>query len=156
MKVAVIHGPNLNLLGQREPDVYGRGTLADLDVRLRAEAVELGVELESFQSNVEGALIDYVQESAGRIAGFVVNAGGYTHTSVALLDALVGVNRPYVEVHLTNVAARESYRHRSLLSAKAAGVVTGFGPASYSLGLRGLVESLRTAAGPAGRAGSTE
>ena len=156
MKVAVIHGPNLNLLGQREPEVYGSVTLEALEARLRAEAGGLGVELESFQSNVEGVLIDYIQEAAARVAGFVVNAGGYTHTSVALLDALVGVNRPYVEVHLTNVAARESYRHESLLSARAAGVVTGFGPASYSLGLRGLVDSLRTGAGPAGSAGSTE
>src|SRR5690349_4784047 len=121
VRIAVVHGPNLNLLGTREPAVYGRMTLAELDESLRSEASALGVELESHQANGEGELIDYIQEAAGRVAGFVVNAGGYTHTSVALLDALVGVDRPYVEVHLTNVAGRESFRHRSLLSPKAAG-----------------------------------
>ena len=156
MRIAVIHGPNLNLLGTREPAVYGRVTLSELENGLRSEAAELGVELESHQANGEGELIDYIQEAAARVAGFVVNAGGYTHTSVALLDALVGVDRPYVEVHLTNVAGRESFRHRSLLSGKAAGVVTGFGPASYSLGLRGLVSRLRAGSGVAGGTGPTE
>ena len=156
MRIAVVHGPNLNLLGTREPAVYGRLTLAEVDAGLRTEAAELGVELESHQANGEGELIDYIQQAASRVAGFVVNAGGYTHTSVALLDALVGVDRPYVEVHLTNVAGRESFRHHSLLSSKAAGVVTGFGPASYSLGLRGLVSRLRTGTGPAAGAGPTE
>ena len=120
MRIAVVHGPNLNLLGTREPAVYGRLTLAEVDAGLRTEAAELGVELESHQANGEGELIDYIQQAASRVAGFVVNAGGYTHTSVALLDALVGVDRPYVEVHLTNVAGRESFRHHSLLSSKAA------------------------------------
>ncbi|MEO5510322.1 MAG: type II 3-dehydroquinate dehydratase [Longimicrobiales bacterium] len=143
MRVAVVHGPNLNLLGQREPLVYGPDTLETINVRLSEEGRALGVEIESFQANLEGALIDYVQEAAGRVDGFVVNAGGYTHTSVALLDALVGVGKPYVEVHISNVAARENFRHQSLLSAKAVGVVTGFGPASYSLGLTGLVGRLR-------------
>ena len=150
MKVAVIHGPNLNLLGQREQEVYGRTTLSEIDTRLQAEGRELGVEVECYQNNVEGSLIDFIQAAASRVDGFVVNAGGYTHTSVALLDALVGVSRPYVEVHLSNVAARESFRRSSLLSAKAAGVVSGFGPSSYSLGLRGLVGHLRAGNGRSG------
>jgi 3-dehydroquinate dehydratase-2 len=133
----------LNLLGQREPLVYGSDTLEAINGRLHEEGSALGVEIETFQGNLEGALIDYIQDAAGRVDGFVVNAGGYTHTSVALLDALVGVGKPYVEVHISNVAARESFRHQSLLSAKAVGVVTGFGPASYSLGLTGLVGRLR-------------
>jgi 3-dehydroquinate dehydratase II len=152
VRIAVIHGPNLNLLGQREPGVYGSRTLAEIDGRLREEGSALDVEVESFQANGEGELIDFIQRAAPRVDGFVVNAAGYTHTSVALLDALVGVGRPYVEVHLSNVAARESFRHRSLLSARAAGVVTGFGPASYSLGLRGLVETLRAGDGRSGGA----
>jgi 3-dehydroquinate dehydratase II len=143
VRIGVVHGPNLNLLGQREPTVYGSMTLSQIDARLIEEGRAMDVEVECFQSNSEGGLIDFVQHASSRVAGFVVNAGGYTHTSVAFLDALVGVGRPYVEVHISNVAARENFRHRSLLSARAAGVVTGFGAASYSLGLRGLVERLR-------------
>jgi 3-dehydroquinate dehydratase-2 len=145
VKVAIVHGPNLNLLGQREPSVYGATTLAEIDTRLRGEGSAAGVEVESYQSNVEGELIDFIQSASKRVDGFVVNAGGYTHTSVALFDALVGVGLPYVEVHISNVAARENFRHVSLLSPRAAGVVTGFGPASYSLGLRGLIDVLRAA-----------
>jgi 3-dehydroquinate dehydratase-2 len=145
VKVAIVHGPNLNLLGQREPSVYGATTLAEIDARLRGEGSAAGVEVESYQSNVEGELIDFIQSASKRVDGFVVNAGGYTHTSVALFDALVGVGLPYVEVHISNVAARENFRHVSLLSPRAAGVVTGFGPASYSLGLRGLIDVLRAA-----------
>ena len=143
MRVSVVHGPNLNLLGQREPSVYGHATLADIDQRLSALAGELGVELESFQSNAEGALIDYIQEAGTRCDGYLVNAGGLTHTSVALLDALLAVGRPYVEVHLSNPAGRERFRHRSLLAARARGVVQGFGASSYALGLRGLVQVVR-------------
>jgi 3-dehydroquinate dehydratase-2 len=143
VRVAVIHGPNLNMLGQREPTIYGTATLGEIDSMLQQEGSVLDVDVVCFQSNVEGTLIDYVQRVATEVDGFVVNAGGYTHTSVALLDALVGCGRPFVEVHLSNVAAREGFRHHSLLSAKAAGVVTGFGAASYSLGLRGLVSGLR-------------
>src|SRR4051812_3430766 len=138
------------MLGQREPTIYGTATLEEIDSMLRQEGSALGVEVDCFQSNVEGTLIDYVQSAATRVDGFVVNAGGYTHTSVALLDALVGSSRPFVEVHLSNVAAREDFRHQSLLSAKAAGVVTGFGAASYSLGLRGLVGGLRASERAAG------
>ena len=152
VRIAVVHGPNLNLLGQREPELYGATTLTAIDERLRTEGRALGVDVETFQSNVEGVLIDYIQEAAARVAGFVVNAAGYTHTSVAIADALSGVGRPYVEVHVTNLAARESFRHTSLLSAKAAGVVAGFGPASSSLGLMGLVGRLR--AGDAAMSGA--
>jgi 3-dehydroquinate dehydratase II len=143
VRVAVVHGPNLNLLGTREPDVYGHDDLASIDADLSAEALVLDVEVESFQSNHEGALIDFIQQAAGRVDGFLVNAGGYTHTSVALRDALVGVGLPYVEVHVSNLHRRESFRRRSLLAGPAAGIVMGFGPAGYLLGLRGLVARLR-------------
>lgn len=143
MKLAVVHGPNLNLLGQREPSIYGANTLAEVNGRLKALADELGVELAPFQSNGEGALVDHVQAVAGEVQGFLVNAGAYTHTSVALRDALVAVGLPFVEVHLSNVHAREPFRHHSFLSDRAVGVVAGFGVESYLLGLRGLVSHLR-------------
>lgn len=142
LSVAVVHGPNLNLLGRREPEVYGRATLADVDAALEELAGDLGARVESFQANSEGALVDYVQEAAARVDGFVVNAAAYTHTSIALRDALSGVARPFVEVHLSNVHAREEFRHHSLLAAKAVGVVAGFGVDSYRLGLRALVAHL--------------
>jgi 3-dehydroquinate dehydratase II len=145
VKIAVLHGPNLNLLGQREPEIYGSLTLADIDDRLREEAAALGVEIEAFQSNVEGLLVDRIQDAAARVSGFVVNAGAYTHTSVALRDALAGVGRPFVEVHLSNLQAREPFRHESLLAPKAVGAIMGFGVDSYILGLKGLVAHLRRA-----------
>lgn len=143
MRIAAVHGPNLNLLGRREPEVYGRATLADVDAALAALAAELGAQVESRQSNHEGELVSFVQEAAERVDGFVVNAGAYTHTSIALRDALVGVARPYVEVHISNVFAREPFRHHSCLADRAVGVVCGFGVDSYLLGLRGLIEHLR-------------
>ena len=143
MKIAVLHGPNLNLLGTREPEVYGRTTLAEIDAALARLGAELGAEVASFQSNHEGALVDHVQARAAEVDGFVVNAAAYTHTSVALADALAGVARPYVEVHLSNVFARERFRHRSYLAAGAVGVVSGFGADSYLLGLRALMEHLK-------------
>jgi 3-dehydroquinate dehydratase-2 len=143
VRIAAVHGPNLNLLGRREPEVYGRATLADVDAALAALAAELGAEVESRQSNHEGELVSFVQEAAERVDGFVVNAGAYTHTSIALRDALAGVARPYVEVHISNVFAREPFRHHSCLADRAVGVVCGFGVDSYLLGLRGLVEHLR-------------
>jgi len=139
VRIAVLNGPNLNLLGGREPEIYGTATLAEIGDRLRQLGTELGVELEMFQSNAEGELIDYIQESAERVEAYLVNAGGLTHTSVSLRDALVAVNRPFVEVHLSNPAAREPFRHVSLLSDRALGVVSGFGADSYVLGLQGLV-----------------
>ncbi len=143
MNVAVVHGPNLRLLGKREPQVYGTASLHDIDVDLQRLADELDVELETFQSNHEGAILDFLEEAASRVDGFLVNPGALTHTSVALRDALVGVDRPFVEVHISNTAAREPFRHTSYLSPVAGGVVYGFGPSSYLLGLRGLVALLQ-------------
>lgn len=143
MRIAVVNGPNLNLLGRREPAVYGDRTLADVNRGLEQLAAELNTGIEFFQSNGEGELIDYIQAAAERVDGFVVNGGGYTHTSVALLDALTGVGRPFVEVHLSNLAAREPFRHRSLLTSRARGIVMGFGAAGYSLAVRGLIAQLR-------------
>jgi 3-dehydroquinate dehydratase II len=151
VRVAVVSGPNLNLLGRREPAIYGSATLAEIEAGLRDLGAALGVELETFQSNAEGELIDYIQQAGERVDGFVVNAGGLTHTSVSLRDALLGMGRPFVEVHLSNPAAREQFRHGSLLSDVAAGVVVGFGAESYLLGLRGLVARLATGAGAAAR-----
>lgn len=143
MRLAVINGPNLNLLGRREPEIYGSETLAQINQRLENLATELGIEIAFHQSNSEGSLIDYVHSAANQVDGFVINAGGYTHTSVALLDALVGVDRPYVEVHLSNLAGRERFRRHSLLSARAHAVIMGFGAEGYSLAVRGLVSRLR-------------
>ncbi|MEM7416391.1 MAG: type II 3-dehydroquinate dehydratase [Gemmatimonadota bacterium] len=142
MRVALIHGPNLRLLGRREPEVYGTDTLEDVNARAGALATELGVELEVFQSNHEGELIDFIDDASRRVDGFVINPGAYTHTSIALRDALVGVERPFVEVHLSNTHGRERFRRHSYLSGVAVGVVYGFGLESYLLGLRGLVARL--------------
>lgn len=147
MRLEVIHGPNLSLLGQREPAVYGRLGLSEVDAAIRAEAEALGVEVGAFQSNHEGALIDRIHETAGSADAYVVNAGGYAHTSVALRDALVAVGRPFVEVHLSNVHAREPFRHVSLLAPVALATVAGFGAGSYTLALRGLVEHLEPSRG---------
>lgn len=145
MKVLVLQGPNLNLLGTREPDLYGHDTLQDVTAALDARAAELGVTLVHRWSNVEGELVTAVQEAAAAgVQGAVVNAAAYTHTSVALRDALSGTGLPFVEVHLSNVHAREPFRHKSLLADKALGVVCGFGLQSYLLGLEGLVARLRS------------
>lgn len=143
VRIAAVHGPNLNLLGRREPEVYGRHTLGDVNAALADEARGVGAEVECYQSNHEGELVDFIQQAAARVDGFVVNAGAYTHTSIALRDALAAVARPYVEVHISNVFARERFRHRSYLAGNAVGVVSGFGVDSYRMGLRGLVEHLR-------------
>lgn len=142
MRVAVLHGPNLRLLGRREPEVYGSSTLQEIDDAIRRLAVELGVEVEIHQSNHEGVLLDRIEEIADRVDGLVVNAGALTHTSVALRDGLVGVGLPFVEVHLSNTAAREPFRRRSHLAEVSLGVVYGFGIDSYLLGFRGLVAHL--------------
>lgn len=143
MKVLVVHGPNLNLLGTREPEIYGSTTLAEIDAMLESAASSRGHRVESFQSNHEGELIDTLQ-SAGRDAGGVLlNPGGFTHTSVALRDAVQALSVPVVEVHLSNIYAREPFRQHSLLSGVCAGVVSGFGARSYLLALDavlGLVE----------------
>lgn len=142
MRIAIVHGANLRLLGRREPAVYGSDTLEDINGQLRALAGELGVEVETFQSNSEGAILDYLEEAAPRIDGVLINPGAFTHTSVALRDALAGIGRPFVEVHLSNPAARESFRHRSYLAPVAAGVVAGFRAESYLLALRGILAHL--------------
>jgi 3-dehydroquinate dehydratase-2 len=144
LSIAVVHGPNLNLLGERETEWYGDTTLDGLDAGVRTLGRELGVHVSTFQANGEGALVDHVQAAAREVAGFIVNAGGYTHTSVALRDALLAAKRPFVEVHLSNVFAREPFRHRSLLADRALGVVCGFGPLGYALALRALERHLRT------------
>jgi 3-dehydroquinate dehydratase-2 len=144
VRVAVLHGPNLRLLGRREPEVYGSSTLEDVDQAIRDLAGELGVEVEIHQSNHEGVLLDRIEEAADRVDGLVVNAGALTHTSIALRDGLVGIQRPFVEVHLSNTAAREAFRGASHLSAVSLGVVYGFGVDSYLLGFRGLVAHLRS------------
>lgn len=142
MRIAVIHGANLRLLGRREPEVYGSATLEDINDDLRALAAELGAEIEVFQSNSEGAILDYLEEVATRVDGILINPGAFTHTSVALRDGLAGIGRPFVEVHLSNPAAREPFRHRSYLAPVAAGVVAGFRAQSYLLALRGLLGHL--------------
>jgi 3-dehydroquinate dehydratase-2 len=143
MRVLVVNGPNLNLLGQREPGLYGALSLAAIEADLRRQAEGLGVELACFQSNHEGALVDRIQEASGHCDGILINAAAYTHTSVAIRDALLAVAIPFVELHLSNVHAREAFRHRSLLADKALGVICGFGPGSYRLALEGLVGRLR-------------
>lgn len=135
---AVLNGPNLNLLGQREPEVYGHASLADIERDCAVVAADLGFDVSWFQSNHEGALVDEVQRLRGRLSGLVVNAAAYTHTSVALRDALALCDMPFVEVHLSNVYAREPFRHESYLSDLASGVIVGCGPQGYELALRRL------------------
>ena len=142
MRIAVLNGPNLNLLGTREPELYGRETLDDLNATLRGIAGELGVELECAQHNGEGQLIDAIHAMRGRVDGAIVNAGAYTHTSIALRDALVGVAVPFVEVHLTNIYAREPERRHSMLASAAVAVVCGLGSYGYEVALRALAQRL--------------
>ena len=142
MDLLLINGPNLNLVGKREPTIYGALTLEEIQKKLLILADELDVKLEFFQSNSEGEMIDCIQNNSDSIDGILINAGAYTHTSIALRDALLGVAIPYVEVHLSNIYSREEFRHKSFLSDKALGLVCGFGANSYQLALLGIVSYL--------------
>jgi len=142
-RILVLHGPNLNLLGQREPEVYGRQTLADIDGELATLADQLDLAIDTFQSNHEGDLIDRIHASANDgFSGIIINPGGLTHTSVALRDAISSIELPVVEAHLSNIHARESFRHHSYLAGVVVGQVSGFGATSYQLALRGLAAHL--------------
>ena len=140
--VLVIHGPNLNLLGQREPEIYGALTLGDINQGLIGEAEKIGVDIECRQSNHEGVLIDWIHDAQGRFAGIVINPGAYTHTSVAIRDAIAATEIPLVEVHLSNIHKREEFRHHSYIAPVAIGQISGFGADSYRLGLWALVKHL--------------
>jgi 3-dehydroquinate dehydratase-2 len=143
LHILVLHGPNLNLLGTREPTVYGAATLAEVDALLMSLGKELGVSVEARQSNIEGELVTWIQQAPSQFQGLVINPAAYTHTSIALRDAIVGVGLPMVEVHMSNIHGRESFRRRSYLASVALGQISGFGPQSYSLGLRALVHALQ-------------
>ena len=142
MRIAVLNGPNLNLLGTREPAIYGSTTLAEIEARLRDVARDLGVEIECAQHNGEGALVDAIQALRGRADGAIINAGAYSHTSLAIRDAFAAVEVPYVEVHLTNIYGREPERRHSTLASGARAVLCGFGAVGYELALRGLAATL--------------
>ncbi len=143
MKILVIHGPNLNLLGKREPEIYGKITLDEINSLLRREAETLGVQVESFQSNSEGEIVTKIQDATNKYDGIIINPAAYTHTSVAIRDVVSSTGIPTVEVHISNIYKREEFRQKSFISAVALGVVSGFGVHSYLLGLRGLVKHLK-------------
>ena len=141
-KVLVLNGPNLNMLGTRQPEVYGRTSLADIDAMCLARAKELGLAAECRQSNSEGELVGWIQGARGVCAGIVINAGAYSHTSVAILDALVAAELPVIEVHISNIYRREAFRHHSYISRAAHGVICGFGAKGYLMALDGLAHAI--------------
>jgi 3-dehydroquinate dehydratase-2 len=145
MRIAVLNGPNLNLLGQREPEVYGRTSLAEIEAMVREAAKPLGAQIEWFQTNHEGEMVDAVQKLPGRADGALINAAALTHSSLALRDALLAVRIPFVELHLSNIFARELERRHSVIADLALGMITGFGAQSYLLGLQALMGRLRAA-----------
>ncbi|MGQ0793872.1 MAG: type II 3-dehydroquinate dehydratase [Deltaproteobacteria bacterium] len=142
MKILVIHGPNLNMLGRREPEIYGSTTLDEINSIIAADAEILGADADFFQSNLEGEIVSKIQQSLGMFDGILMNPAAYTHTSVAMRDAVCAVGLPVVEVHLSNIYKREEFRHKSFISPVAVGVISGFGVDSYLLGLRALVNHL--------------
>ncbi|MCA0960960.1 type II 3-dehydroquinate dehydratase [Salipiger bermudensis] len=141
----ILNGPNLNLLGVRQPEVYGRTTLADVEAMCRAHAIEIGVEVEFEQSNHEGALVDAIHGTRGRIDGLILNAGAYTHTSIALMDAISSAEIPAIELHLSNVHAREAFRHQSYIARVSVGVICGFGARGYTLAMDAMKSHLDAA-----------
>jgi 3-dehydroquinate dehydratase-2 len=143
MKILVINGPNLNLLGRREPGIYGSQTLESINSALAEDATGLGASLSFFQSNSEGEIVDAIQRAVGAFLGIIINPAAYTHTSVAIRDAISAVSIPAVEVHLSNVYSREEFRHKSLIAPVVLGQIAGFGPSGYKLALMGLIEHLK-------------
>lgn len=143
-KILLLNGPNLNLLGTREPELYGSETLEDVENKCKEKATSLGFELLVHQENSEGALIDHIHAARGICAGIIINPGGYSHTSVSIRDALSGVDLPVFEVHISNIHAREPFRHQSLVSGVAVGVICGFGTAGYLMALDGMANSLNS------------
>jgi 3-dehydroquinate dehydratase-2 len=144
MKILFLNGPNLNLLGQREPEVYGRTTLADIETRVRERAAKLGAEIDFRQSNQEGELVAWIQQAKGKFDVMVLNAAAYTHTSIALRDAIAATGVPTIEIHLSNVHAREEFRQKSLIAPVCRGQITGFGPHSYVLALEASLNVIET------------
>lgn len=142
--VYVLNGPNLNLLGHRQPEIYGRETLADIHSRLERRARELGLTVDFRQSNHEGELVDWIQEARAKGSGIIINAGAYSHTSIAILDALLAADLPVIEVHLSNIYKREPFRHKSYISAAALGIICGLGPKGYELALDALAARLQS------------
>ena len=141
-KILVLHGPNLNMLGKREPDIYGHERLAEIDARLQERGQELGIDVETYQSNHEGAMVDKIQQAAGIVHGVVINPAAYTHTSVAIRDALAMLDIPMVEIHLSNINKREPFRHSSMIADIVAARIAGFGSNGYMLALEGLAKMI--------------
>ena len=142
-KILLIHGPNLQLLGKRQPEIYGRQTLEDIDSHLREIAVDKGIELKTFQSSHEGAIVSEIGDNISWADGILINPGAYTHTSIAIQDALSAVDLPVIEIHLSNIYARDAFRHHSYVSPVAVGVISGFGAFSYDLALEAMIQWLR-------------